>query len=264
VDPPYPAIAFGPLGAGRRLLFDDVRWLEAVSRLAARRLDALRVARERHDRDSREREMQRLATEAELRALRAQLNPHFLFNALTTIGYLIQQAPPRALDTLLRLTSVLRGVLRRSKTDFSTLGEEIELVGAYLDIERARFEERLSVTIDVAADARDLMVPTLLLQPLVENAVKHGIAPLRRGGQVRVTAVRESHRLRIRVEDTGAGFDPASTPADHGVGLRSVADRLRAHYGSEARLDLRSQVGQGATVEIDLPANAKPALGRAG
>ena len=95
--------------------------------------------------------MERLAAQAELRALRAQLQPHFLFNALTTIGHLIQQAPPRALDTLLRLTSVLRGVLRRTTSEFATLGEEIDLITSYLDIEQARFEERLRVEIDVPA-----------------------------------------------------------------------------------------------------------------
>src|SRR5216117_2914281 len=116
--------------------------------IAARRIDAIRVTQERHEREIREREMGRLATEAELRALRAQINPHFLFNALTTIGYLIQKAPPRALETLLRLTALLRGVLR-SEGEVTTLGRELELVESYLDIERARFEHRLRVTIDV-------------------------------------------------------------------------------------------------------------------
>src|SRR5207249_2931464 len=106
--------------------------------LAARRIDSLRVAHERVTRNFREQQMQRLATEAELKALRAQLNPHFLFNALTTIGYLIQNAPPKALETLLRLTTLLRGILRRSAADFCTLDEEIDLVTSYLDIERAR------------------------------------------------------------------------------------------------------------------------------
>ena len=130
VDPPYPAIACGPLAEGRRLLSDDVRLLEAIAGIASRRIDALRVARERVAMNMREQDMRRLATEAELRALRAQLNPHFLFNALTTIGYLIQNAPPRALETLLQLTGLLRGVLRRSEAEFSTLREEIELGSA--------------------------------------------------------------------------------------------------------------------------------------
>src|SRR5258706_524196 len=111
-ETPRYVITMAPLTGGRRLLSDDVATLEAIATIAARRIDAIRVTQERHEREIREREMGRLATEAELRALRAPINPHFLFNALTTIGYLIQTAPPRALHTLLRLTSLLRGVLR--------------------------------------------------------------------------------------------------------------------------------------------------------
>jgi two-component system LytT family sensor kinase len=261
-EAPYPAVLVGPLPAGRRLLSDDRRLLEAAAGLAGRRIDSLRVAQERVARDIREQQMQRLATEAELRALRAQLNPHFLFNALTTIGYLIQEAPPRALATLLRLTSVLRGVLRRSSAEFSTLDEEIELVASYLDIERARFEERLRISVEIAPDVRDALIPTLLLQPLVENAVRHGIAPVRAGGRVRVAAEKRGEELRILVEDTGVGFDPAAPAAAGGLGLRSVADRLRAHYAGAAALHIRSRVGSGTTVEIVMPAVVQPVTRR--
>ena len=112
--------------------------------IAARRIDAIRLTLERYETQLREEEMQKLAAEAELKALRAQINPHFLFNALTTIGYLIESAPPRAVHTLMRLTHLLRGVLRPDG-EFTTLGREIELVEHYLDIERERFEERLRV-----------------------------------------------------------------------------------------------------------------------
>ena len=253
VEAPHPAVACGPMAAGRRLLFDDIHLLEAMARLATRRIDSLRVAQERVAHHVREQDMQRLATEAELRALRAQLNPHFLFNALTTIGYLIQHAPPRALETLLRLTSVLRGVLRRSTAEFSTLGEEIDLITSYLEIEHARFEERLEVTIDVPSDQRAWPVPTLLLQPLVENAVRHGIAGRRAGGAVRVTAFLRGSRLRVVVADTGIGFDPTTADRGGGVGLRSVAERLRVHYGGRAAFRIHSAVDAGTTIEIDLP-----------
>src|SRR5207245_9414133 len=125
---------------------------EAIAVAVARRVDAIRVTNERYEREIREREIGKLATEAELRALRAQINPHFLFNALTTIGHLIQTAPPRALQTLLRLTALLRGVLR-SEGEYSTLGRELEIIESYLDIERARFEHRLLVRIDVPASS---------------------------------------------------------------------------------------------------------------
>jgi two-component system LytT family sensor kinase len=262
VDAPHRALAFGPPAAGRRLLSDDERLLEGMGRTTARRVDGLRVARERVERDLREQQMQRLASEAELRALRAQLHPHFLFNALTTIGYLIQHAPARALDTLMQLTSVLRGVLRRSTTEFSSLGDEIDLIAAYLDIEQARFEERLRVTIDVAPDARDAELPTLLLQPLVENAIRHGLSPTRAGGAVRIAARIDGGDLVVAIDDTGTGFQPAAAATAGGVGLRSVGERLRAHFGDRARLDIDSRVGAGTAITIRLPA-ARAARDRA-
>ena len=139
----------------------------------------------------------------ELRALRAPLNPHVLFNALTTIGYLIQTAPTRAVDTLLRLTHVLRGVLRRSTSEFSTLAQEIDLIRSYLD---------------VPATVGRFSVPTLLLQPIVENAVKHGLVATRQGGALHIEGRLDGDRLRLRVEDSGLGFDPASARAQVGLG----------------------------------------------
>src|SRR5207244_489792 len=160
------------LRGGRRLLSDDRAALDAIASLIGRRIDAIRLTQERYERERREQETSKLATEAELRALRAQINPHFLFNALTTIGYLIQTAPARALETLMRLTALLRSVLR-SEGEFTTLGRELDLIEAYLDIEHARFEQRLRVRIDVPQALRTIRVPPLLLQPIVENAVKH-------------------------------------------------------------------------------------------
>jgi len=258
VERPHPALAVGPMTAGRRLLSDDRRLLESVAQLAARRLDSLRVAQERLERNLREQRMQRLATEAELRALRAQLNPHFLFNALTTIGHLIQTAPERAIETLLRLTHVLRGVLRKPTAEFTTLADEVELVRSYLDIERARFEERLDVTIDVPESLGRLAVPALLLQPLVENAVKHGLAPKRQGGSLAIRARAEAGRLHIMVEDGGLGFEPGGPRAPAGVGLTSVAQRLSAHYGADARLDIQSEMGRGTLVHVELPVERRP------
>jgi hypothetical protein len=133
-EPPHYVLAIGQLAGGRRLLSDDVSMLERAALVLARRIDALRLTGERYERMLQEREMRTLATEAELRALRAQINPHFLFNALTTVGYLIQQAPARALKTLLDLTTLLRSVLR-SEGEFTTLGRERELIDCYLRIE---------------------------------------------------------------------------------------------------------------------------------
>ena len=264
VDAPLHVWCVGPLTGGRRWLSDDVALAESVAFIAARRLDALRVAEERYAAALRERQIGQLATEAELRALRAQLNPHFLFNALTTIGYLIQVAPGRAQSTLMRLTSLLRGVLRRSTTEFSRLGDEIALVQAYLEIEEARFEERLRVRIVVDPALHELLIPSLLLQPLVENAVKHGIAPLAAGGDVEVRAELAERApdgpavLRVTVRDSGVGhaapgpFDPPG----EGLGLANVAQRLRAHFGDAASLAIDGTPGAGTTVHLVLPVRA--------
>jgi two-component system LytT family sensor kinase len=265
-EPPRYALEVSDLSGGRRLLSDDRAALDAIAMLLGRRIDAIRIARERYQRQLREQEMGKLATEAELRALRAQINPHFLFNALTTIGYLIQTAPPRALQTLLRLTSLLRAVLR-SEGEFTTLGREVEVIEAYLDIERARFEQRLVVTIDVPASLRGIRVPPLVLQPLVENAVKHGIAPQRLGGAVVVRATlergsAESGQLVLSVRDTGAGTSAAALERGRatGVGLQNVERRLAGQFGSAASLSIQSAPGAGTVAEIRVPVDGKGAL----
>jgi hypothetical protein len=263
-DAPRYALDLTGLGVGRRLLSDDIALLESVASLVGRRIDAVRVTQERMGRGLREREILQLAAEAELRALRAQLNPHFLFNALTTIGYLLKAAPDRALGTLYRLTELLRAVLRHPPGELITLGEELDVVESYLAIERERFEERLTVRIDVPADLRTIPVLPLLVQPLVENAVKHGISPLRRGGTVSIEASldpgdptrRAAPTLRIMVVDTGTGLDRVRlhTSSDGGgVGLRSIEQRLELHYGTEASLELTSSPGLGTRAELRLP-----------
>lgn len=257
-EAPQYRLQIGELAGGRRLLSDDQALLESAALLAARRIDAVRVVHERCQRDLHEQEMLKLATEAELRALRAQINPHFLFNALTTIGYLIQTAPDRALQTLLRLTALLRAVLRKGEGEFCTLGEELELIEAYLDIERARFEDRLRVSLDVPLELRHVRVPALLLQPLVENAIKHGITPQRAGGELTVWArlADDGEHLQIRISDTGQGASATALAhgRQHGVGLTNVEQRLKRHFGAAASFSLRSAPGVGTTVELSLPA----------
>jgi two-component system, LytTR family, sensor kinase len=256
-DAPHYVLLVGTLAGGRRLLSGDVSMLERASVLIARRIDALRLTDERYERMLREREMTTLAAEAELRALRAQVNPHFLFNALTTIGYLIQSAPPRALDTLMRLTTLLRGVLR-SDGEFTTLGRERELIECYLQIEHERFEERLAIELDIPRELDDATIPALIVQPLVENAIKHGIARSRTGGLVSVTARVETDttppELHIVVRNTGSKFAGREPAHDGGVGLRNVERRLQVYYGDAARLTI-TRDGKSATVAtLRLPA----------
>ena len=270
-ESPYYRLIIDELSGGRQLLSDDLELLEAAALILARRIDAIRVIHERYAGNLREQEMRKLAAEAELRALRAQLNPHFLFNALTTIGHLIQTEPERALETLLRLTGVLRSVLRAPSGEMVTLGEEIDLIESYLAIERARFEERLQVHLDVPDSLRHWRIAPLLLQPLVENAIKHGISPSLRGGDLFISARIEGGsqngeegspvRLSLRVRDTGVGVEvaddfPVNVYGGHGgggVGLANVRRRLSGIYGDSATWKFTSRPGEGACVEMWLP-----------
>ncbi len=240
---PFYQITLGDFHGGRRLLSDETAMLEAVALAASRRIDAMRVSNERFEREFREQEFSKLATEAQLTALRAQINPHFLFNALTTIGYLIQSAPDKAFETLLHLTKLLRGVLSNT-AEFCTVADELNLIESYLDIERARFEERLEVTVDVPDQLRGMSIPSLILQPLVENSIKHGISENKDGGEVKISAelVRKDNAdfLKLVVLDSGAGRNAAKVRSSTGVGLQNVRDRLASHYGSKAVLSVES------------------------
>ena len=262
VDAPSYALEVSQLTGGRRLLSDDLTALEAIAIGAGRRVDAIRLTEERYAREARELEIARLASQAELRALRAQINPHFLFNALTTIGYLIQTAPERAFETLMRLTSLLRGVLR-SEGEFTTLGREMEIVESYLEIERARFDERLRIRVDVPPTLLSLRIPPLILQPIVENAIKPGIGGLDAGGEVTIAArltgsAGQPSSLEIVVTDTGAGCEAEefARRRQRGVGLRNVELRLTYQYGAQAAVMIDSAVGRGTVVTVLMPAHA--------
>jgi two-component system LytT family sensor kinase len=240
-ETPRYELVVGRMAGGRRLLSGDIEMLHAVAGLAARRIDAMRLEEERGQQRQREHDINRLATEAELRALRAQVNPHFLFNALNTVGYLIEASPERAQRTLMKLSAILRGVLRTSGSSVP-LGEELDLVHAYLDIERARFEERLDVEIEVDDDLRAIHVPPFLIQPLVENAIKHGIAPSRDGGRIAVSALVREDALVISVRNTGSSTNEVAMAIGRreGVGLANLEARLRQHYGPLAKISVTS------------------------
>lgn len=252
-------LAIGELKAGRRLFSDDLEMLENIVLMVARRIDVVRVTHDRCKISLREQEISKLATEAELTALRAQLNPHFLFNALTTLSYLIQTAPDKAFETLMRLTGLLRGVLRRSSGEFTNIGEELELIRAYLDIEKTRFEERLQVKITCPKDLEYIRIPSLLIQPLVENSIKHGITPSRTGGEIFIKLEKifsnNLEQIKILVQNTGMGiseFDLARG-RKKGIGLANIERRLKCYYSDEAVIKINSEIGVGTIVEINLP-----------
>jgi two-component system sensor histidine kinase AlgZ len=191
-----------------------------------------------------------LARESELKALKAQINPHFLFNSLNSISALATVDGQRARDMCIKLSDFLRSTLKLGEKQSLTLADELALAKAYLEVEQVRFGARLRVEIDADADCDRCVVPSLVLQPLVENAVKHGIAGLVDGGTIRIEAQCNDGRLQVKVYNQ---FDPDSPASSkHGLGLRNVRDRLRALYENRARLDT-TVTSDHFLVEIELP-----------
>jgi sensor histidine kinase YesM len=199
---------------------------------------AMLAAEASRESERRAAEARTLAREAELQSLRSQLNPHFLFNSLHSISALATLDGARARDMCIRLADFLRSSLRLGAFESIPLRDELALARSYLDVEQIRFGERLRVTSDIDAACEDCGAPALVLQPLVENAVKHGIAGLVEGGAIRLAARREGGEVAITVENE---FDPEA-PARRalGVGLANVRKRLEVRYGGAARFDARA------------------------
>ena len=232
-------IAFGARSGGRRYLSED---LETLAQLASVVIE--------HAEHFRADEMRRLVAQAELRALEAQIHPHFLFNALNTLYGVIPREAESARRIVLNLADILRYFLQGGRT-YITLEEELAIVLSYLEIEKLRLGERLAFEIDAAPDALKVRIPLLSVEPLVENSVKHGIAPLAGGGKVKLEARMEDSGLRIRVSDTGRGFQ-ATAGKGAGVGLANVERRLKLCYGPESALTIESS-GEGTIVEFVAP-----------
>lgn len=195
-----------------------------------------------------------LAREAELKALKVQINPHFLFNSLNSISALTSIDPSRARDMCVLLGDFLRMTLGLGEKDLVRFSEELELLQKYLAIEKIRFGERLIMRETIQAESKSCLLPALLLQPLIENAVKHGIAGLPEGGEVRLTSDRQNGRLDIVVENS---WDPDAPPRrSGGLGLRNVQQRLEARYGKDANLRVNTD-GPFFQVMLSLPAEGE-------
>ncbi len=191
-----------------------------------------------------------LARDAELRALKAQINPHFLFNSLNSISALTTVDPPRAREMCLRLSDFLRSTLGLGQKESILWSEELALARTYLEVEQVRFGKRLQVEYDVTPQCDRCSVPPLVLQPLVENAVKHGIATMVDGGVIRIQARAGNDLLRVVIEND---FDPdAPAPRHSGLGLRNVRDRVEARFGKEGRFASSSENNR-FRVELLLP-----------
>jgi hypothetical protein len=230
--------------------------LTFVTRIGAEiqvRIAAVLAEERRLERMTRESVLREQLADAELRVLRAQINPHFLFNSLNTIADLAVIAPDKAEQMTMRLATVFRYVLVNADRQFTSVGDEINFVRSYLDIEEARFENRLRVYFDVDPSVLPERIPTLLLQPLVENAIKHGISPRREGGNLMIAARRNPDGFELIVADDGVGLGSTRTAESKGgthVGVQNVRRRLETAYDGCATFELRSREGGGAEARI--------------
>jgi LytS/YehU family sensor histidine kinase len=190
------------------------------------------------------------ALEANLRLLQAQIEPHFLFNTLSNVLSLIDTDPANGKVMLLDLIHYLRTSLSRTFPDRITLDQEMDILKAYLNIQKIRMGERLRFRIDLPAAVRQHPFPPMLLQPLVENAIKHGLEPKMEGGEVLINVTEEADLIRIEVADTGNGF---SSFQNTGVGIGNVRDRIKLLYGEEGRLMLEENRPNGVRAIIEVP-----------
>ncbi len=198
---------------------------------------------------------QQLLLRARMDALSSQINPHFLFNTLNTVSALIRIDPDSARGVVLKLSNILRRLLRKHET-FVPLREELAFIDDYLDIEVARFgRDNLDIVKEIGAETLEIFIPSMLLQPVVENSLKHGLAPRLEGGKIHLRTSNRDGRLHIEIQDNGVGIAEEKMPQVYveGIGLSNVRERLRVLYGDDFRLDIESHAGQGTIIRIDVP-----------
>jgi len=199
-------------------------------------------------------EQEKLLLAAKIEALKSQINPHFLFNTLASISSLIRSQPDTARTLIIKLSGLLRRLMR-SHQHFVTLREELESIDEYLDIEVARFGPKLRVRKDIGPDTISVVVPSMILQPLVENSIKHGLSRKVGPGLIVIRSRRQHGRVSIEIEDDGMGFlvERLEVPMASGIGLANVRERLRVIYGATYQLTLTSEPGRGTTARIEVP-----------
>jgi two-component system, LytTR family, sensor kinase len=243
-------------GNRRTLLSGEIELLEEIALYAGTRLNELDREAERTESIRLESRLSQQLVQAELRALRAQINPHFLFNSLNTIAALIPSEPEKAETMTVRLARIFRHVLLHADRPFSSINEEMYFLRTYLDIEQVRFGERLQVEFEVETSIGHAAIPSLILQPLVENAIRHGVAPKVGKSRILVQAQRRGERILLSVEDDGIGLVQKQDRAEFsggGVGLQNIRERLQTMYGSTAWLSLASIQSGGSRATLELP-----------
>ncbi len=208
------------------------------------------------EREVRTSQLQAQLAKARTQALKSQLQPHFLFNTLNSISALMLTDVEAADRMITRLGDLLRISLETAETQMTTLSRELEFVNCYVEIEKVRFEERLKISIDVAPETLDAVVPHLLLQPLVDNAIKHGISRLAAGGEIRISATTDNTDLHLEVRDNGPGMREQGRHQSSGVGLRITRERLETIYGQHQSLELLTLPEGGAVARVSIPLHA--------
>jgi signal transduction histidine kinase len=240
-------------------LFDDISSAFIPIALVAHVVSYTRALREREIRAV---QLEEQLAKTRLLVLKNQLQPHFLFNTMHSISSLML-TDVRAADRMMtRLGDLLRMSLESAGTQITTLSREIEFLNCYLEIEKVRFAERLTVTYDISPETLDAPVPNLLLQPLVDNAVKHGISRLPGGGEVRIAATTQAHQLKIEISDNGPGISNKRTLPSSGLGLKITRERLESLYGQNQSLELLSLPEGGTRVQVCIPFRGRGRDGR--
>jgi signal transduction histidine kinase len=236
----------------RPLLSEDLALLHSLAGVFGFMLENVRLQRKRQEQEQVATALRLQTSRSELKALRAQINPHFLFNALNAIASLIHTDPERADEAVEQLAEVFRYTLRRSDSEWAPLDQELAFARAYLDVEQARFGQRLACSIDSDYRPPAPQVPSMLLQTLIENAVKHGVSQTRGQGRIDVIVRTTADQVRVEVRDNGPGpGGPATDARDgEGFGLRSIRERLAGHFGDRASLSLTRDEAAGVTVAL--------------
>jgi LytS/YehU family sensor histidine kinase len=217
---------------------------------------AIRIFAKLREKEVAAAESESLRVRSEMEALRGRLDPHFLFNGLHSITALVREDPLRAEEALLRFSSLLRRVLaaKADASDTVTLADEMAFVHDYLAIEHLRLGQRLRLSEEVSAEAKEQSLPSFSVQPLVENAIRHAVAPRHEGGTIAIRAAVDNGRLTVVVADDGPGADPSLVARAPGVGLNVIRQRLRLQYGARAGFAVETQPGKGFRAILSLPA----------
>jgi LytS/YehU family sensor histidine kinase len=249
----------------RELLISSVHSQVLTYGIVVGVIEGIDYYRKYREREVRAFQLQTRLAEAELEALKMQLHPHFLFNTLNSISVLMSEDVITARRMLTRLSELLRISLDSSGRHEVALKAELEFLSNYLEIERTRFQDRLTVRMEIEPEVLEAQVPNLILQPLVENAIRHGISPRAQPGVIEIFARRENQSVQIQIRDNGAGLGTASLgDVPKGIGIANTEARLNQLYGSAHRFDLKSGPEGGVLVTIEIPFCPNSAQNHAG